>query len=410
MIIGVVVVVIGFMSWVFKTAPRNPSPRRWNEKKCSARENELELKSKPLKTGLKYAVVGVGQVGRRILEALCFRGERDTIAFDAFDNDWLRSSGLDFTFVKGDIRDLEALKAALQDVDVVYCTASVIRYYERMDFQASFSESINVQGMKNVVEACVFNGVKILIQTSSSNVNVYDGAKNLIISEDSPYVTRKTSPNHYGWSKAEQEQIVLKSNGRKSKNGVLRTGSVRPCSGIFGPRDGFILQKYMNDSKIDFFFPEPVIDWIYVDNVVWCHLLLEKQLLEETRSGKDVWSGHVFCASNEDPLSIENLHLMLREVHPIPIQINYLPRNLLLGLSHIVEWIQWFSSGNALAKSDLRLLTPAMTRLARIGYVLKSTKARDALGYRPLFTVDDAVKWTSKIWMREQGPSSKKTK
>ena len=308
----------------------------------------------------------------------------------------------------GDIRDLEALKAALQDVDVVYCTASVIRYYERMDFQASFSESINVQGMKNVVEACVFNGVRILIQTSSSNVNVYDGAKNLVISEDSPYVTRKTSPNHYGWSKAEQEQIVLKSNGRKSKNGVLRTGSVRPCSGIFGPRDGFILQKYMNDSKIDFFFPEPVIDWIYVDNVVWCHLLLEKQLLEETRSGKDVWSGHVFCASNEDPLSIENLHLMLREVHPIPIQINYLPRNLLLGLSHIVEWIQWFSSGNALAKSDLRLLTPAMTRLARIGYVLKSTKARDALGYRPLFTVDDAVKWTSKIWMREQGPDSSK--
>ena len=73
MIIGVVVVVIGFMSWVFKTAPRNPSPRRWNEKKCSARESELELKSKPFEDGLKYAVVGVGQVGRRILEALCFR-------------------------------------------------------------------------------------------------------------------------------------------------------------------------------------------------------------------------------------------------------------------------------------------------------------------------------------------------
>ena len=278
-----------------------------------------------------------------------------------------------------------------------------------MDFQASFSESINVQGMKNVVEACVFNGVQILIQTSSSNVNVYDGAKNLIISEDSPYVTRKTSPNHYGWSKAEQEHIVLKSNGRKSKNGVLRTGSVRPCSGIFGPRDGFILQKYMNDSKIDFFFPEPVIDWIYVDNVVWCHLLLEKQLLEETRSGKDLWSGHVFCASNEDPLSIENLHLMLREVHPIPIQISYLPRNLLLGLSHIVEWIQWFSSGKALAKSDLRLLTPAMTRLARIGR-FKKHQGKGRVGIQPLFTVDDAVKWTSKIWMREQGPSSKKTK
>ena len=103
MMIGVVVVVVGFMRWLLKTAPRNPSPRRWNEKKCSARENELELKSKPLKTGLKYAVVGVGQVGRRILEALCFRGERDTIAFDAFDNDWLRSSDLDFTFVKGEL-------------------------------------------------------------------------------------------------------------------------------------------------------------------------------------------------------------------------------------------------------------------------------------------------------------------
>jgi len=294
--IGIGCVVCVLLYWLLRLAPKNTSPRRyWDEKRCKAREDELERRAKKMKTGDSYCVIGVGQVGRRILETLCSRGEKDVIAFDMMEPEFIEKSNLDCTFIKGDMRDLDALKRALRDVDVVYCTASVIRYYERMNFQAAFSESINVNGIKNVCEACVFNGVKILIQTSSSNVCVPDGSQNLVLSENSPYVTRKTSPNHYGWTKAEQEKIVLQYNGTKHDQGVLRTGSVRPCSGIFGPRDGFILQKCMNDSKIDLFFPEPIIDWIYVDNVVWCHLLLENRL--STEKDKDVCSGQVFGAS-----------------------------------------------------------------------------------------------------------------
>ena len=95
-------------------------------------------------------------------------------------------------------------------------------------------------------------------------------------------------------------------------------------------------------------------------------------------------------------------------MHPIPIQFTYLPRKLLVVLAYIVEWIQWFTSGRGIS-GDLKSLTPAMTNLARISYILKSTKARDLLGYRPLFTVDDGVKFTSKIWCREQKAKGKQS-
>ena len=212
------------------------------------------------------------------MECLVARGENHVSAFDIVRPK--RDLGKHVNFILGNVCDPDAVKAACRNIDVVYLTAALIRYYERLEFQARPSHEVNVRGTQNVVDACIHCGVKVLIQTSSSNVVVPKGTTSITVSEESPYVTRTTSPNHYGWTKAAAEKIVLESSGKRVANGShnLRSASCRPCSGIFGPRDGFILQKFLDDGKIDFIFPDPVIDWVFVDNVVWCHFLIEHEL------------------------------------------------------------------------------------------------------------------------------------
>ena len=110
--------------------------------------------------------------------------------------------------------------------------------------------------------------------------------------------------------------------------------------------------------------------------------------------------GQVFCVSNEDPLSIENLHYMLQSVHPKVLKFAYLPRNFMVLLAHAVEFLQWISRGRV--SGEIKMLTPAMVELAGTSYVLKSSKARSILGYRPLYTVDEGVQLATSQWIEMQ--------
>eukprot|EP00939_MAST-03C_sp_MAST-3C-sp1_P001998 g1998.t1 len=411
--IALIVVIV--FKWLFRLAPKSSSPRKISLK-WKSHENvdpdRLLKKSAALRSpGDTYLVIGAGQVGGRIIEALVARGEKHVRALDVGRPKCKLPSVV--KFFPGDICNPADLELAFENVDVVYLTAALIRYYERMDFQVKASYNVNVRGTQNVVNACLKSGVKILVQTSSSNTVVRKSCGDLTFSEDTAYVDESSSPNVYGWTKAEAEKIILKSDGLACRGGVqtLRTVSVRPCSGIFSHNDGFILERFMREGKIDFIFPEPIIDWIYVDNVVWCHMLAESRVRKDIAAVTAVASddaavatraalacGRVFCASNEDPLSIEDLHSMLASVHPEPLRFNYLPRNLMYALAHVVEWIQWISMGKAI-KSELKMLTPAMTAIARLSYVLRSKRARLILGYTPLYTVEEGVVLTSEKWL-----------
>lgn len=108
----------------------------------------------------------------------------------------------------GDVRDLDALKETLKDVDVVFNLAAehrddvtpVTLYYD-----------VNVQGATNIVEAAELNNVKRIIFTST--VAVYGLNKN------EPDEKSPVEPfNHYSKSKLEAEEVFKKwasnSDGR----------------------------------------------------------------------------------------------------------------------------------------------------------------------------------------------------
>ena len=99
----------------------------------------------------------------------------------------------------GDIRDTDVLKRAMQGIDgVVHLAAMWLLHckdYPRTAFD------VNIAGTFNVLEACVQNGVKRLVYSSSASV--YGDAVEVPMTEDHPFNNR----NFYGATKIAGEAM-----------------------------------------------------------------------------------------------------------------------------------------------------------------------------------------------------------
>ncbi|KAJ1634066.1 hypothetical protein T492DRAFT_523900 [Pavlovales sp. CCMP2436] len=69
------------------------------------------LEAQAPKTGKKYVVLGIGNVGLTIVEALIMRGEKDVVGFDVAKP--RRSPGKNFKLVQGDVTKYEEVDHAI---------------------------------------------------------------------------------------------------------------------------------------------------------------------------------------------------------------------------------------------------------------------------------------------------------
>lgn len=103
-------------------------------------------------------------------------------------------------FKKIDIRDFDALKKAMKDVDYVFHLAALPRIQRSITNPLETNE-VNIQGTLNVLEAARVNKVKRVIFTSSSSV--YGDQKSLSLTENmipqplSPYALQKLMGEKY---------------------------------------------------------------------------------------------------------------------------------------------------------------------------------------------------------------------
>ncbi len=168
---------------------------------------------------------GSGFFGQHLIEALLKRGDTVTV-FDLAELDpSMVARGV--KYVKGDIRDVSALQAAFKGVDVVHHNAAVLP----ISRSGSVFWDVNVQGTKNVLQAALENGVKKVLNVSTSSV--YGIPKSVPITEETPL----TPLGQYGFAKEDGEKVVREF---RSKND-LDVSIVRPRTivgtgrlGIFG--------------------------------------------------------------------------------------------------------------------------------------------------------------------------------
>jgi nucleoside-diphosphate-sugar epimerase len=396
-------------------------------------------------TGRKYAIVGCGFVGRCIAEYLLDRGdgaERAIVCVDMLprspfaDEPRYCHSAANFgkpienldariEYVRADITDAASIKAALsgRGVEVVFMTAAIISL-QRLQCQVAASERINIGGTKNVVDALVAAGIPYLVYTSTAHVVL--GTHNAPwrdLTEEAPLVTRETAFNHYAWTKAEAEKVVVAAHGRAlavpapapaARSGsttttatppptTLSTVSVRLCSGVCGFGDRFMLQRLCQQGQ-DFICDADAmnIDYIYVCNVAFGQLLAEKHLVAGTRgiAGDRVnLVGEV--VNNHQMYDLTRQHWDAQQQGgglPLPpLRIGFLPSGLMTVLAHFIELLQW-ATNDAISKSlpaDLLQLTPGMLNICWISYSYSGHKAAQLLGYRDLYTLEQGLQRTA---------------
>jgi len=390
--------------------PKLSGPDDWelSEKKF------LELtKEKCTKTGDQYLIIGVGFVGRRLVKRLLDRGETRIRLFDIVPGNPF--SGDDrVEYFRGDVTKYEDVKRACQGVDTCYSTFAIIRFMDRLEHQAALSYRINIGGSENVIRACRESNVKRLIVTSSSHATTDEHSQpRLLRDENAPYVNRETAHNHYGWTKAAADTLCLNANGAPKADGSpLRVAIIRPCSGVFGGDDRISFEKAMDLTVFPGVGAKKIMDWVYVENVVLGHLLLEGAM-QRNDPGVD---GEAFNISNNEAVKNEDLWFSVMKiidkyVHKEKVkssmELIFVPESPLWIVAYISELNQKIFKGRVSLGKDLDMLTPGMMATATMEYSYNSDKAERVLGYVPAYTLDQGIQKSLYEYWQNKFPDKK---
>jgi nucleoside-diphosphate-sugar epimerase len=356
---------------------------------------------------------GTGFIGSRLAERLSFE-ERAFVK--VLVHTWHKAtwvSRADVNLIRGDITQIDSLEPLLRDVDIVFNCA--------MSGNPLSCGSVNVEGTRNVLEACIKFGVKRIVHFSTIGVHgpyLHEG-----MDENSPFVR---NGNPYADSKIEAEEIFC---NYLSDNNLERV-VVRPTY-VWGPNSPhFTIVPVKNMIENRFTLVDEgkgACNAVYVDNVVDLALLAgtDSRAVGEAFLVRDpdrmTWReffGFYAEIAKVDPAvfssvsSNENLRTVLsknikkftdesKKLLAIPIDkyadrypfiVRYglkAPRKVLWLLERIVESI----APTIYNRWDLK-------KFSSPGHI-SIEKAKRLLDYRPKVAVADGMN-TTKIWLEEQ--------
>ena len=218
---------------------------------------------------------------------------------------------------------------------------------------------INVEGTRNVVEACKKHGVKKLIHFSSIHAfNPYPLEATL----DENRELRIKDASDYDQSKIDSEKLVFEA----AKEG-LNACIIAPTS-VFGPNDFYpsllgqaILDIYKR--KIPMLIPGGY-DFVYVDDIVHGTI----SAIEKGRKGeKYLFSGHY--------LSIQQLAKLIGELGNVQVTKRVLPFWVLRLL------IPFFKLQSTLTRKQALFTRESLKALKESPRKISSAKAEKELGY-----------------------------
>ncbi len=218
---------------------------------------------------------GAGFIGSNLCEALLVMGCTvrclDDLSTGKYENiaPFLEKEG--FTFVKGDIRDLETCKKAAEGADYVLNQAAWGSVPRSIEMPLLYEE-VNIRGTLNMMEAARICGVKKFVYASSSSVYgdstelpKREGQEGRVIS---PYALTKKTDEEYG--RLYKELYGLDTYGLRYFNVF---GRRQDPDGMYAAVIPKFIKQLLHGEK-------PVIngdgkqsrDFTYIDNVIEANL------------------------------------------------------------------------------------------------------------------------------------------
>ena len=127
-------------------------------------------------TGEVILVAGAtGRTGNLVVQQLKSLGYKKILGMTRSKERAILKFGPDTEWVEADVRDLESLRITFKGVD------RIISAIGRSREPGNGSEAVEYKGVKNMVDAAMENGVKILVLTSSAGITEEDNELNRIL-------------------------------------------------------------------------------------------------------------------------------------------------------------------------------------------------------------------------------------
>ena len=229
---------------------------------------------------MKVAISGItGHIGNNVASLLLQNGYE--LKALVRNNNYKTVLDNKIDIIKGELHDLNALDQLCSDVDILIHLAAKISIYPK---DRSLIYATNIDGVKNVINACLKNGVKKIIHFSSIHAHRSLGI-NYPINEKTPYVN--TENMAYDYAKSQGEQLML--NAREKGIDVC---IVNPTA-VIGPMDYF--PSFSGKMLIDIYNGKlPMIvkggfDWVDVRDISNAVLTIIKNNISNE---KFILSGH----------------------------------------------------------------------------------------------------------------------
>lgn len=178
-----------------------------------------------------------GHIGNVLVRKLLQKGYHvKTFVLEKENIEHIEALGIEILY--GDVRNIESLKKAFEQIDVVFHLAGII---EIGSANKKKMEEVNIEGTKNIVKACKAMNVKKLIYTSSVHA-IPEKKKNEIITETKEF-SKKYVKGNYAKTKAEATKYLL-----EKVEDDLEIIIVHP-SGVIGPYE--YIQSNLGQLIID---------------------------------------------------------------------------------------------------------------------------------------------------------------
>src|ERR1700748_2512471 len=320
---------------------------------------------------------GSGFVGANLVTTLLDRGYR-VRSFDRAPSPLPAQPGLEV--LQGDICGRDIVAAAVDGIDTVFHTAALIELVGGASVTEEYRQrsfAVNVEGTKNLLHAAQAAGVKRFVYTASNSVVM--GGKPIAGGDETlPYTDRFN--DLYTETTVVAERFVLSQNG---VDGLL-TCSIRP-SGIWGRGDQTMFRKVFESVqaghvKVLVGRKNAQLDNSYVHNLIHGFILAAQHLVPGGTA-----PGQAYFINDAEPVNMFEFTRPVIEAcgQPWPkVRVNGpVVRAAMTGWQRL-----HFRFG-----IPAPLLEPlAVERLVSGNYFSVAKAARD-LGYRPLFTTEQAM-------------------
>lgn len=280
--------------------------------------------------------------------------------------------------VQGDITDFVRLKETMKSCDLVFHVAAKAGVWGSKDdyFQP------NVQGAKNIIQACQELAITRLVYTSTPSVT-FAGVDEAGIDESQPYADNFL--NFYGESKALAEQLVL-SASHDLKEKPLKTVALRPHL-IWGPNDPHLVPRVLERAragKLKLVGKEDkLVDTIFVDNAAYAHILAAVAL----NKPKATCIGKAYFISNDQPITMATMLNNILHCVDLPPVTKRVPSAVAYAVGTTLECFY-----KILNIKKEPIMTRFVARQLSTSHYFDISAAKKDLGYTPLISIEEGMK------------------